>query len=115
VEEIDFSYAESSATCKLVMAGQHVLTLTVPRGGEGSTPDSEATGYTMIEGIPHRNEFTRGGSGELMVPGGAGVALSLGDHPLAEELRSLGLETATPLLSAWSEHMRGSFGQSVKL
>ena len=33
----------------------------------------------------------------------------------AEELRSLGLETAAPILSAWSEHMRGSFGQSFKL
>ena len=97
------------------MGGQHVLTLTVPRGGEGSTEDTAATGYTLIEGVPHHNEFVRGGEGEQTVPGGEGVVLELGDHALAEELRSLGLETAAPILSAWSEHMRGSFGQSFKL
>lgn len=92
-----------------------MLTLTVPRGGDGSTEDSAATGYTMIEGVPHHNEFTRGGTGEQTLPGGDGVVLELGDHPLSDELRSLGLDTATPVLSAWSEHMRGSFGQSFKL
>jgi hypothetical protein len=115
VEEIDLSYASESATCKLTMGGQHVLTLTVPRGGEGSTADTAAVGYTLIEGVPHQNEFVRGGTGEQTVPGGEGVTLELGDHPIADELRSLGLESATPLLSAWSEHMRGSFGQSEKL
>ena len=50
---------------------------------------------------------------ELRAEGG--VALELGDHPIADELRSLGLPDATPLLSAWSEHMTGSFGPSTKL
>ena len=115
VEEIDFRYADDSATCKLTMGGQHVLTLTVPRGGDGSTEDSAAIGYTMIEGVPHQNEFVRGGTGEQTVPGGEGVVLELGDHPIADELRSLGADTATPLLSAWTEHMRGNFGMSEKL
>ena len=115
VEEIDFSTDASSATCRLSMGGQHVLTLTVPRGGEGETPDAPAVGYTLIEGIPHSNVFTRGGRGEQKVPGGTGVVLELGDHPIADELRSLGLPDAAPLLSAWSEHMRGSFGASTKL
>ena len=115
VEEIDFSYADASATCRLTMGGQHVLTLTVPRGGEGTTEDTSAFGYTTIEGIPHRNEFVRGGSGEQTIPGGEGVVLELGDHPIADELRSLGMESASPILSAWSEHMRGNFGRSEKL
>lgn len=115
VEEIDFTYAGDRATCRLAMDGQHVLTLTVPRGGAGETPAQPAVGYTLIEGIPHRNVFTRGGRGEQTVPGGAGVTLELGDHPIADELRSLGLPDATPLLSAWTEHMSGSFGPSTKL
>ena len=115
VEEIDFRYAGDSATCKLTMDGRHVLTLTVPRGGDGETPDEPAVGYTLIEGVPHRNEFTRGGRGEQTVPGGEGVVLELGDHAIADELRALGLPDATPLLSAWSEHMTGSFGASEKL
>ena len=115
VEEIDFEYADDSATCRLTMDGRHVLTLTVPSGGDGETPDEEAVGYTLIEGIPHSNVFTRGGRGEQTLPGGDGVVLELGDHPIADELRSLGLPDATPLLSAWSEHMSGSFGASTKL
>ncbi|MCB1704096.1 MAG: acetoacetate decarboxylase family protein [Halioglobus sp.] len=115
VEEIDFSYGDNNATCKLSMDGQHVLTLTVPRGGDGETEPAPATGYTLIEGVPHKNEFTRGGTGEQAVAGGEGVTLELGSHPLAEELRSLGLDTAEPILSAWTEHMKGSFGPSTKL
>jgi len=117
VEEIDFSTDATSATCRLVMDGKHVLTLTVPRGsgGEGETADSDAVGYTLIEGVPHCNVFTRGGSGGQTVPGGDGVELELGDHPIADELRGLGLDHATPLLSNWSEHMTGSFGPSEKL
>jgi hypothetical protein len=115
VEEIDFSYENDSATCRLTMDGQHVLSLTVPRGGSDSTPDTEAVGYTLINGIPHQNVYIRGGTGESTTPGGSGVKLELGDHPVADELRSLGLPDATPLLSAWSEHMTGSFGASKKL
>jgi hypothetical protein len=115
VEELEFQYGDGNATCRLDMDGQHVLTLTVPRGGSNSTPDEAAVGYTLIEGVAHKNAFTRGGSGEQTVPGGEGVNLLLGDHPIANDLRSLGLESATPLLSAWSEHMTGSFGPSEKL
>jgi hypothetical protein len=115
VEDIDFAYSGDSATCRLTMGGRHVLTLTVPRGGDGETPGEQAVGYTLIKGIAHSNVFTRGGRGEQTLPGGAGVVLELGDHPIADELRSLGLPDAAPLLSAWSEHMTGSFGASTKL
>ena len=115
VEEISFDYTDDSATCRLEMDGRHVLTLTVPRGGDGETPDTDATGYTIIEGIPHRNTFVRGGKGEKTTPGGEGVALVLGDHAIAGELRSMGLPDASPLLSAWTEHMTGSFGPSEKI
>ena len=32
-------FADDSAACRLTMGGQHVLTLTVPRGGDGTTPE----------------------------------------------------------------------------
>ncbi len=114
VQEIDIDYAGDSATCKLVMQGQHVFTLTLPRGGSDETPDTPSTAYTLIDGIPHTNQFTRGATGEQTRPGGEGVRLVLGDHPLAEELRSLGLPK-DPILSNWTEHMRGSFGPSIPL
>ena len=114
VQEIDIDYAEQSATCRLVMDGQHVFTLTVPRGGKNVTEDAPSVGYTLIDGVAHTNEFVRGGTGEQTVPGGAGVHLELGDHPIAEGLRKLGLPK-DPLLSNWCEHMRGSFGPSRAL
>jgi hypothetical protein len=114
VQEIDIEYRSESATCKLVMDGRHVFTLTVPRGGSDETADSDSTGYTLLDGVPNKNQFTRGGAGEQTVPGGAGVSLELGDHPIAEELRKLGLPK-DPLLSNWSEHMRGRFGPSMPL
>ena len=115
VEEIDFSTHADSATCRLSMSGQHVLTLTLPRGGDGETPDTPALGYTLLEGAPHRIAFSRGGRRESTTPGGDGVSLELGSHPIADELRSLGLPGLTPLLSSWSEHFFGTFGEVEKL
>jgi hypothetical protein len=114
VQEIDIDYSDDSATCRLVMEGRHVFTLTLPRGGDATTDDTPSAGYTLIDGAPHTNEFTRGGSGEQTIPGGEGVSLELGDHPIAEDLRKLGLPK-DPLLSNWCEHMRGSFGPSTPL
>lgn len=115
VEEIDFSYADESATCKLEMDGRHVMTLTVPRGGDGKSPGTARLGYTLIEGVPHSNIAKIGGTGEQMLPGGDGVVLELGNHPIADELRSLGLPGVTPILSLWAEHMFGTFSGSTKL
>ena len=114
VQEIDIGTTATSATCRLVMDGRHVFTLTVPRGGEDETPEAPSIGYTLIGGVPHRNEFTRGSRGEKTTPGAEGVSLELGDHPLAESLRKLGLPK-DPVLSNWCEHMRGSFGPSTPL
>lgn len=105
---------ENNATCKLVMDNQHVLTLTVPRGGDGVTEAAAATGHTIIEGIAHQNGLTHGGSGEQTLPVGEGIALELGNHPLADELRSFGLDKEVPIHCACTEHMSGSFGHSIK-
>ncbi len=97
------------------MGGQHVLTLTLPRGGDGETPETPALGYTLIRGVPHRIAFSRGGKQEGTRPGGEGVSLELGDHAIADELRSLGLPDLPPLLSSWSEHFFGTFGEVEKI
>ncbi|MEE3328187.1 MAG: acetoacetate decarboxylase family protein [Myxococcota bacterium] len=115
VEEIHFSTKDDSATCRLEMEGRHVLTLTLPRGGDAETPETPALGYTLLHGAPHRVAFSRGGKGELTTPGGQGVVLELGDHPISNELRSLGLPDLPPLLSSWSEHFYGTFGEVEKV
>jgi len=111
VEQIAFTTTDDTATCSLHMDGQHVFTLTTPRGGQGETPEASALGYSLIEGVPHALDFSRGARGEGMTPGGAGVVLELGPHPIADELRSLGLPALTPVLSSWTEQFYGTFGE----
>ncbi|MBI3785613.1 MAG: acetoacetate decarboxylase family protein [Deltaproteobacteria bacterium] len=115
VEQIDVDYTAERATCRLVMGGQHVFTLSVPRGAAdaGESPDMEMTTYTYLDG-PTCLQFATGGTGTTVTPGGEGVELILGTHSIADDLRSLGLPT-TPMLSTWMEHMRGSFGPPRKL
>lgn len=117
VEHIDYSYTDDAATCRLEMDGKHVLTLTLPRGDRGGAAGEalETRTYTYIAGVPHETPFTTGGRGMALNPGGAGVTLALGDHPIAQELRGLGLDGATPILSSFTEHMSGSFGRPRKL
>ena len=108
VEEIDLDYAETSATCTLRMDGQLVLRLTLPRGGDAEMPPLPMTTYSLIDGRPHRTAFTQGGGGSQVLLGGDGVALELGEHPVAKELARLGLP-APAEMSTWTEHMQGTF------
>jgi hypothetical protein len=110
VEQIDVTYAADHATCTLVMDGQHVFTLTVPRNAapaETPAADMEMTTYTYLDG-PTAVRFTTGGA-TAVGAGGKGVELSLGPHPLAEQLRALGLP-GPAMMSTWIEHMHGTFG-----
>ncbi len=114
VEQIDVDYRSDRVTCKLVMDGQHVFTLGVPRGTAepGDAPDMEMTTYTYLDGAAAVH-FTTGGA-TAVGSGPDGVELALGSHPIADELRSLGLP-APPIMSSWTEHMHGSFGTARKL
>jgi hypothetical protein len=108
VEDIALDYADTAVTCTLRMDGQLVLRLTLPRGGRDEMPPLPMTTYTVIDGVAHRTAFTQGGTGSQVLVGGDGVALELGDHPVAKELATLGLPAAAQM-STWTEHMRGTF------
>ena len=69
-------------------------------------PDQELVTYTWIDGALHRTRFVSGADGVGFHLGGA--ALTLGDHPIADELRGLGLPKRA-LLSVWMERMHGRF------
>lgn len=112
VEDIEFQYADDRATCSLSADGRHVLTLSVPRGGDRTFPDSEMATYTYIHGVAHRVGFVSGAEGFGFSLTGAEV--SLGDHPYAEHLRALGLPRR-PLMCTWMERMHGRFEAPEKL
>lgn len=114
VEKIDYTYEDDTVRGRLEMAGKHVFTLRLPRGGEpDDTSVNPGVGYTYIEGVPHRTPMTTGG-GAVLNPSGPAVELELGDHPIADDLRSLDLPSA-PLLTTWTPHLSGSFGTPEKL
>ncbi len=106
IEEITFAESESRSSCRLVMGGRHVLTMAVPRGGQRALPDASMITYTVIDGRLHRTPFSSGASGVGIHLGG--VELALGDHPIASELRALGLPRRA-LLAVWLGNMHGRF------
>jgi len=105
-EQIAFEDVGGRRRCRLVMDGRHVLTFSVSRGGGRTLPDAVMATYTYIDGVLHRTPFVSGATGVGIHLGGA--ELVLGDHPLADELRSLGLPKGA-LMSVWMEHSHGRF------
>jgi hypothetical protein len=93
-------------SCRLVMDGKHVLTVTMARGGARRLPDVGMVTYSWIDGVLHATRFVSGADGVGIRLGGA--ELVLGDHPLAAELRALGLPRRA-LMSVSMEHMHGRF------
>lgn len=106
VEQIDFAAVGERRRCALVMGGRQVLTLSVTAGGTRTLPDTPMVTYSMIGGALHRTRFLSGARDVGIRVGGADM--TLGDHPLADELRALGLPRRA-LASVWMEHSHALF------
>jgi hypothetical protein len=99
----------TGTTVRLVDDGTHVLTLTVASGGRLRLPSQAPPSYSFADGILRRTEWTTSSTGTAGRPGGA--TLVLGDHPMADELASLGLPKRA-LFSSSSAVMQASFGRA---
>ena len=106
VERIAFDIEADRAQCRLDVDGRHVLTLATRRHGGRTLRDSAMMTYSYIDGVLHETPFRSGADGVGVSR--AGADLTLGDHPIADELRALGLPKAA-LLTVWMENMRGRF------
>jgi len=110
VQEIDMNDAEGRRACRLVMDGKHVLTVTSFRGGRWSLPDVPMKTYSYIGGRLHETTFV---SGATEVGFGlGGTDLVLGEHPIADDLRRLGLPRRA-LMTVWMGHQHGRFEAPV--
>jgi hypothetical protein len=105
VSEIEIAHGERMR-CTWHADGQRVFTFSLPRGGRARMPERELATYTCLGGVLHRTRFVSGAEGVGFRVGGA--TLDLGTHPVAEELRGLGLPKRA-LLSVWMEKMHGRF------
>jgi hypothetical protein len=96
----------SSTTVRLVDDGTHILTLAMSSNGPVRLPAHAAPSYSFRDGVLRRTEWTttsEGVSGRL-----GGTTMALGDHPMADELRSLGLPKRA-LMTSHAVRMQATF------
>ena len=113
VERIDFDSSRDGRFHGLLeMDGKKVFEIDMPRGGDRAQPATSGLAYSTIEGVPHQTVFTQRSS-QLGVHRGSRVELSLGNHAIADNLRSLGLPKK-PLMATWIGKMAMSFDPPEK-
>ena len=106
IEKIALTDTDGRRSCRLVMDGAHVLTLTLKNRGRWSFRDAPVEAFSYRDGVLRRTPFVS--SGEQVGYRLGGATLELGAHPIADELRALGLPRR-PLMSGWVGRMRARF------
>lgn len=106
VDEIDFDTSGDRARCIWDQGGHNVLRLSLPIGGKRHFPEQTLRTYSYIDGALHETAFVSSADDLGLRIGGAEI--ELGAHPIADELRSLGLPKPA-LMSMWMGKMRGRF------
>lgn len=106
VDEIEFDTSGDRARCVWNKDGQNVLKISLPIGGKRDFPEQTLSTYSYIDGALHETRFAS--SAENLGVRMGGVQITLGAHPIADELRSLGLPKPA-LMSMWMGKMRGRF------
>jgi Acetoacetate decarboxylase (ADC) len=107
MSEIDISNENEWETATLRVDGRHVLTQRMRLEGTRSFPEREQNSYAYRDGVTYRTPSVM--RGERIGARFRGASIELGDHPLAEELRSLGLPQRA-LFSTYIGKMSATFG-----
>ena len=106
MSEIAIIHGRGRQTAVLTVGGQHVLTQSVRTGGSRTMPERDQVSYALRDGALYRTRARMRGTGMGVRMGGA--KLELGDHPIADELRTLGLPKGA-LASSTIAHMSATF------
>jgi hypothetical protein len=112
IDQIEFRETGGRSICAWHCDGRHVLTLSSPMGGGRRLPESSLSTYSYIHGVAHKTRFVTRADAVGFQLGGA--ELELGPHPIADELRALGLPKR-PLMSVWMGRMYARFEAPQKL
>lgn len=112
VAEIVFQDEHGWRRCTVASGGALVLTFAVRRNGRRQLPDVRQDTFASRDGTLFRTPSAMSGTGVGIRLGGA--TLTLGDHPLAADLRGLGLPRRA-LLSTSTETMRATFQAPQRL
>lgn len=108
VEQITTEYHHDVVVFDLAFGGRPTLHLTIPRvPADGPPTRLSAVSYSYLDGTPYATMLEMDmGSGIVADPSTVGV--ELGEGPVADELRSLGLP-AVPDLASWGEGLGAVF------
>ncbi|NQT71816.1 MAG: acetoacetate decarboxylase family protein [Chloroflexi bacterium] len=102
IEEIDYENADGQATFTWRDGDKEVLSYSVAAQGTRQPATMSPPVYSIFEGSPHVSYLTQTYRDTgIQFRGGE---LQLGNHPIADELRSLGLPKR-PLISTWNGHL----------
>jgi hypothetical protein len=112
IEKIDFNVASERATFSLSMDDQEVLSYSVHAQGKRSQPSGASPVYSNFENAPHVTYLTH--EYKDMGVGLGDGHLSLGNHPVSQKLRGLGLPRR-PLISSWIGRLSLSVDAPEKL
>jgi hypothetical protein len=106
VDDLDLRFRDRVAGGRWSRDGREILRLTVPWGGRRPVPETSLSTFSVLDGRLHETAFTTRGEG--LRAGVGGARLELGDHPLADELRSLRLSRHA-LMSSSVRRVQGTF------
>ena len=112
IEEIGYEVSGERATFDLRMDGRRVLSYSVRAVGKRNQPRGTSEVYSNFEGAPHVTRLSHE-YWDMGVRFGGGD-LRLGDHPVADELRGLGLPRR-PLVASWIGRLALDVGPPEKL
>ncbi|MFW2389263.1 MAG: acetoacetate decarboxylase family protein [Polyangiales bacterium] len=111
VDEIDIDTSGDRLRCVWDKDGQNVMKVSLPMGGSRDFPEQELCTYSYIDGALHETRFVS--SAQNLGVRMGGVKMALGAHPVADQLRSLGLPKPA-LMSFWMGKMTGRFEAAVR-
>jgi hypothetical protein len=107
--DIDIIEEDGRVVCSLAHDGTYVLTLELREGGPIKLPQQNLATYSLRDDVLRRTEWEQDAPMRARL---GGATLELGSHPIADELRTLGLPKRA-LMCSTMRGMRATFGPAV--
>ncbi len=107
VERIEVDDLDGRVRFALEMDGHRTLTVSLPAAEASGPPERiETVSYSYLDGVPHETPLSMDMGTGLVDP--ADVEIEVGEGPVADELRGLGLPRL-PDVATWGEGLSATF------
>jgi hypothetical protein len=109
--DIDIAEHSGRVTCTLNHDGVHVLTLRLREGGRIKLPERPLPTYSLRDDVLRRTQWAQHADTRARL---GGAKLTLGSHPIADELRTLGLPKRA-LMTSTLRNLQATFYAAEEL